>query len=258
MTDVLVIGDTFRCPEMRHEIPLGVPDPFVYLERDGARHVYVHSMEADRIRGVAPDIDRAPARGGRDRRALRAGPRVARAPARVAARACAHAGLTHAVVPSTFPSAYLDRIRRDGVELEVDQEVFDDRRRGQGRRGARRHPARAGGRRGRDGRGRGAPARGGERRRRALARRRAAHRRARQGGDAARLHRARLHEPRTSSSRPGRRAPQGTRWATARSTPATPSSSTSGPRDDASSCFADMTRTFVVGGAPTRCASGTR
>ena len=41
MTDVLVIGDTFRCPEMRHEVPLGVPDPFVYLERDGARHVYV-------------------------------------------------------------------------------------------------------------------------------------------------------------------------------------------------------------------------
>ena len=56
MTDVLIIGDTFRSPELRHEVPLGVPDPFVYLERDGARHVYVGSMEVPRIRGVAPDI----------------------------------------------------------------------------------------------------------------------------------------------------------------------------------------------------------
>ena len=46
-----------------------------------------------------------------------------------AARAAAHAGLTHAAVPNTFPSGYLDRIRRDGVELTVDQAVFDARRR---------------------------------------------------------------------------------------------------------------------------------
>ena len=41
MAGVLIIGDTFRSPELRHEVPLGVPDPFVYLEHDGARHVYV-------------------------------------------------------------------------------------------------------------------------------------------------------------------------------------------------------------------------
>ena len=51
MSDVLIIGDTFRSPELRHEVPLGVPDPFLYLEHDGARHVYVGAMEADRIRG---------------------------------------------------------------------------------------------------------------------------------------------------------------------------------------------------------------
>ena len=56
MTDVLIIGDTFRSPELRHEVPLGVPDPFVYLERDGVRHVYVGSMEVPRIRGIARDI----------------------------------------------------------------------------------------------------------------------------------------------------------------------------------------------------------
>ena len=47
--DVLIIGDTFRSPELRHEVPLGVPDPFVYLEVGGERHVYVVSMEAARL-----------------------------------------------------------------------------------------------------------------------------------------------------------------------------------------------------------------
>ena len=46
-----------------------------------------------------------------------------------AARAAAHAGLTQAAVPNTFPAGHLDRLRRDGVELTVDQAVFDERRR---------------------------------------------------------------------------------------------------------------------------------
>jgi len=129
MTDVLVIGDTFRCPEMRHEVPLAVPDPFVYLERDGVRHVYVHSMEAGRIRGAAPGIIvHALEEVGIDELyAQDLGWLELRL--EWSARACAHAGLTRAAVPATFPSAYLDRIRRDGVELTVDQEAFNRRRR---------------------------------------------------------------------------------------------------------------------------------
>ena len=50
MTDILIYGDTIRSPELRHEIPLTVPDPFLYAERDGVRHVVVHSLEASRIR----------------------------------------------------------------------------------------------------------------------------------------------------------------------------------------------------------------
>ncbi len=129
MSDVLIIGDTFRSPELRHEIPLGVPDPFVYLERDGARHVYVGSMEAPRIRGLGPDvtvhsleeigIDELLARG------------LGFHETRIewVARACSHAGLESAVVPHTFPSGYLDRVRHDGIELIVDQATFDARRR---------------------------------------------------------------------------------------------------------------------------------
>ena len=51
----------------------------------------------------------------------------------------------------------------------------------------------------------------------------------------------------SSSSRRDRRARPATTWATARSGSGDPIVFDLWPRDDASSCFADMTRTFVVG-----------
>ena len=129
MTDVLIIGDTFRSPELRHEVPLGVPDPFVYLERDGVRHVYASSMEVPRIRGIARDIVAHPLEEIGIDELYAQGLGLLEVRHEWAARAAAHAGLTHAAVPNTFPSGYLDRLRGDGVELTVDQAVFDARRR---------------------------------------------------------------------------------------------------------------------------------
>ena len=37
MADVLIAADSIRSPEMRHEVPVPVPDPFVFIEHDGAR-----------------------------------------------------------------------------------------------------------------------------------------------------------------------------------------------------------------------------
>src|SRR5439155_4235091 len=39
MTDVLIYGDTVRHPELRHEVPLALGDPFLYLEKDGRSHI---------------------------------------------------------------------------------------------------------------------------------------------------------------------------------------------------------------------------
>jgi Xaa-Pro aminopeptidase len=129
MTDVLIIGDTFRVPEMRHEIPLGVPDPFVYMEVGGDRHVFVGSMEVDRIRGARADVTVHPLEEIGIDQLYAAGLGYLEIKVEWAARACAHAGLTRAAVPHTFPAGHLDRIRRAGVELIVDQSVFDARRR---------------------------------------------------------------------------------------------------------------------------------
>ena len=131
MSDILIIGDTFRCPELRHEIPLGVPDPFVYLEHDGARHVYVSSMEVERIRGLGLglglEVHPLEEIGIDDLYAQELG--WGEILLEWVVRACAHAGLARAAVPHAFPAGHLDRLRRAGIELTVDQPLFDSRRR---------------------------------------------------------------------------------------------------------------------------------
>src|SRR5437762_9184836 len=52
VADVLIYADSFRSADMRHAIPLGVPDPILYAEAGGAKHVFTHSMEAARLRAL--------------------------------------------------------------------------------------------------------------------------------------------------------------------------------------------------------------
>src|SRR5438445_10735367 len=50
MPDVLMYADTYRSPELRHEVPVGIPDPFLYAEKDGVKHIVIGSMEIPRLR----------------------------------------------------------------------------------------------------------------------------------------------------------------------------------------------------------------
>jgi len=128
MTDVLIYGDTFRSPELRHELPLGIPDPLLYVERDGSRHVLTNSLEAPRLAELDglelhlwEDLgwDDLVAQG-LDRPAIRA---------ELLRRAVSAIGVRSAAVPETFPLHVADLLRADGLELRIDAELFDDRRR---------------------------------------------------------------------------------------------------------------------------------
>jgi Xaa-Pro aminopeptidase len=125
---VLIYGDSFRSADLRHAVPLGVPDPFLYAEQNGSRHVFASSMEATRLRGLGLfDVHAHEELGadeliesGIDRRELSA---------RLALRAVGSLGLKRAAVPESFPVWLADRLRADGLELDVDQDLFDSRRR---------------------------------------------------------------------------------------------------------------------------------
>jgi len=47
---VLIYADTLRSPEMRHELPLPIPDPLLYVEHDGFRAVVASAFELQRDR----------------------------------------------------------------------------------------------------------------------------------------------------------------------------------------------------------------
>jgi Xaa-Pro aminopeptidase len=125
---VLIYADSFRSPDMRHAVPLGVPDPFLYAEEDGNRHVFVSSMEATRLRELGLFEVHPHEELGMDE-LVASGLDAGEVAAQLALRAAGELGLKRASVPGNFPVWLADRLRADGVELDVDQELFEDRRR---------------------------------------------------------------------------------------------------------------------------------
>ena len=114
---------------MRHEVPVAIPDAFLYAEQNGRRVAIVSSLEAVRINAADPGIEIiTPDALGADE-LLAEGVPVDEMLLRVYVRACRELGITSATVPSTFPLELADRLRADGVDVQPDRELFDLRRR---------------------------------------------------------------------------------------------------------------------------------
>jgi Xaa-Pro aminopeptidase len=129
MHDVLIYGDTVRCAEMRHELPLVVPDPFLYAETQGERHVVVSSLERGRIAALGGDLKvHALEEFGYDD-LVASGAERAEILLEVTVRACRALGMQGAAVPSEFPLELADRLRAAGFTLAPDRSAFELRRR---------------------------------------------------------------------------------------------------------------------------------
>jgi Xaa-Pro aminopeptidase len=127
--DVLIYADTIRSPEMRQEVPIAIPDPFLYLERDGARHVVLTSFEIDRVRAIAGGpMPHAYEEFGYDDLIAQGLPRDV-VYLEAAVNACRELGVTEAAVPWTFPAHIADRLREEGLTIQPELELFQDRRR---------------------------------------------------------------------------------------------------------------------------------
>jgi Xaa-Pro aminopeptidase len=127
VADVLIYGDTIRSHELRHEVPLMVPDPFFYAEKDGERHVAGHAMELARMESFGLVLHPSEEfgmdellRSGRSPSAIRDEYHV---------RVCRRLGIEDAVVPFSFPLHVADNLRAHGIQLRADREFFVERRR---------------------------------------------------------------------------------------------------------------------------------
>jgi Xaa-Pro aminopeptidase len=129
MTDVLILADSMRSAELRHEVPIAIPDPFLYAEVGGRRLVAVHSFEAGRIDELGTDLEVHPLEEFDYESLLNQGLKQHEFSRELWLRACRGLGVTSALVPTTFPTGHADHLRANGIELTVDQPHFDDRRR---------------------------------------------------------------------------------------------------------------------------------
>jgi Xaa-Pro aminopeptidase len=129
MTDVLMYADTTRSPELRHEVPARIIDPFLYVEHEGAPSAVLSHLDAEGACATRPDLRiMAPEQLGLDE-LLAKGVDAEEALIEIAVRACLRLGVRLAIVPPRFPLELADRLRAEGVELQVDREAFDRRRR---------------------------------------------------------------------------------------------------------------------------------
>ena len=127
--NVLVYGDSETSPTLRHEVPVAIGDPFLYMERDGRRAVLTNSLEIDRIAADAPELERLlEDEFGRDE-LIEAGCSRSEIDRELCVRAVAALSITDAAVPPEFPVALADRLRAAGVTLRPDGDLFNERRR---------------------------------------------------------------------------------------------------------------------------------
>jgi Xaa-Pro aminopeptidase len=126
--DVLIFADSVVSPEMRHEVPVVIPDPFLYAEKDGKRYTVSTSFEVDRIKEVG--IEALPWEDyGYDQLIDQGLPRDEIVWKHVNLNVVRALGIGDAVVPRSFPALVLDHLRENGVKLEPNYKEFADRRR---------------------------------------------------------------------------------------------------------------------------------
>jgi Xaa-Pro aminopeptidase len=127
--DVLIFADSVVSSEMRHEVPVLVPDPFLYVEKeDGKRYTASTSFEVERI--AEAGIEAHPWEDfGYDELLEQGEPREKITWLHINLNACREFGVEAAVVPRTFPVLVADHLRANGIEITPDGMFFSDRRR---------------------------------------------------------------------------------------------------------------------------------
>jgi Xaa-Pro aminopeptidase len=126
---ILLYGDTIRYPAMRHEVPLEIVDPFLFVAHDGRAFVLTSSLEAERISKALPDAELLVIDDLGFWELMEDGLAPDDAELETVVRAVQRWGIGDAVVPRDLPVAVADRLRDEGIRIEVDARAVEGRRR---------------------------------------------------------------------------------------------------------------------------------
>ena len=129
MPALLLFGDTERSPALRHEIPLAILDPLLFVKLDGRPVVLTSDLERARIEAALPEAELLDYFAFGMKELAEQGLSYAESEREISSRVLQHLGVTDAVIPGDFPIALADRLRADGVKLTVDDLAFTALRR---------------------------------------------------------------------------------------------------------------------------------
>ena len=124
---LLIYGSPAASPDLFHAVPTPIIDPFLYVETNGTRAATVTVLDADKLAPLGIEIV--------DLYDLGADELFAQGLTRheidleFCRRACERLGVRRAVVPSEFPVGIADHLRAGGIEVVVDPDVFVSKRR---------------------------------------------------------------------------------------------------------------------------------
>ena len=115
MPDLLLYGDTERSAALRHEIPISIGDPFLYGEVGGRAYVMTSSLERDRIAAVRPEAALLEISDLGFHELLRSGMSRDQVFIELVSRAAEQIGVRDAIVDFDFPLGVAERLRADGI-----------------------------------------------------------------------------------------------------------------------------------------------
>jgi Xaa-Pro aminopeptidase len=110
-------------------VPIAIIDPLLWAQIDGRTIVLTTDLERTRIAARLPDAEILDFFDYGYKELREAGMPSSEATREVVARVIHGVGLTEAVVPGEFPLGIADRLRADGVRLVVDDDAITARRR---------------------------------------------------------------------------------------------------------------------------------
>ncbi len=129
MATILLYGDTVRYPAVRHEVGLEIIDPLLLAVRNGHTSILTSSLESARLADAVPNAELVllDELGFYDM--LADGTPRHEAELEAVLRAVQRWGIEEAVVPADLPVAVADKLRDAGVRIDVDPKAVEQRRR---------------------------------------------------------------------------------------------------------------------------------
>jgi Xaa-Pro aminopeptidase len=129
VTDFLFYGDTRRSAAMRHELPIEIIDGFLLAVVGGRTHVLVSSLERERVAAAKPDAVLHDMEDLGLRELMQSGLSFQEIDLELASRAAARIGIRSVIADPELPVAVADRMRADGIEIRPDHRAIAARRR---------------------------------------------------------------------------------------------------------------------------------